>query len=48
MKNPEKSEMTFVAPKTDIVRTMHFILEVTDDGKPSLTRYQRVIVNVIP
>ncbi len=48
MKNYDKIEMTFVAPKTDMVKTMHFILEVTDDGEPSLTRYQRVIVNVIP
>jgi hypothetical protein len=27
---------------------MHFILEVKDKGTPALTRYQRVIVNVIP
>ncbi|GAA1018251.1 hypothetical protein Aple_034560 [Acrocarpospora pleiomorpha] len=26
--------------------TVHLILEVTDDGKPALTRYQRVIVHI--
>ena len=26
--------------------TIHFIAEVTDDGKPPLTRYARVIVTV--
>lgn len=39
---------TFKAPSTDKVKTMHFILEVTDNGQPRLTRYQRVIVNVRP
>jgi len=28
--------------------TMHIILAVTDHGTPRLTRYQRVIVNVVP
>jgi hypothetical protein len=28
--------------------TMHIILAVTDHGKPRLTRYQRVIVTVVP
>lgn len=43
-----KPVATFTAPPTDKVRTMHVILEVTDNGQPSLTRYQRVIVNVVP
>jgi hypothetical protein len=29
-------------------QSTHFILEVTDDGTPALTRYQRVIVNIMP
>ena len=45
---PNQQLITFTAPKTSLAKTMHFILEVTDDGVPSLTRYQRVIVNVIP
>lgn len=28
--------------------TMHIILAVTDHGSPRLTRYQRVIINVVP
>ena len=28
--------------------TVHIICEVTDRGEPPLTRYRRVIVNVIP
>ena len=28
--------------------TMHIILAVTDQGTPPLTRYQRVIVTVVP
>lgn len=27
-------------------QTLHFILEVTDDGSPALTRYQRVVVTI--
>jgi hypothetical protein len=27
--------------------TMHIILAVTDNGIPALTRYKRVIVNVV-
>ena len=48
MEDSEQVAVTFVAPKTDKAKTMHFIVEVTDDGAPSLTRYQRVIVNVLP
>jgi len=29
-------------------QTIHLILEATDDGTPTLTRYQRVIVTVRP
>lgn len=45
----DKAPMTsFIAPQTDKVKTMHIILSVTDKGTPSLTRYQRVIVNIMP
>ncbi len=43
-----KQRVTFTAPRTNKAKTMHFILQVTDNGQPSLTRYQRVIVNVMP
>jgi hypothetical protein len=36
------------APQVDSVQTTHFILKVTDKGTPSLTRYKRVIVTIVP
>ena len=38
----------FVAPIVTRPETAHFILEVTDKGTPALTRYQRVIVTLLP
>jgi hypothetical protein len=35
----------FVVPK-EPGKTLHVILEVTDDGAPPLTRYQRIIVTI--
>ncbi|PHN06809.1 DUF1593 domain-containing protein [Flavilitoribacter nigricans] len=48
IKDEDQSVATFTAPSVDKVKTMHIVLAVTDDGQPSLTRYQRVIVNVLP
>lgn len=36
------------APVVDEPQTVHFILKVTDKGNPPLTRYKRVIVNILP
>jgi hypothetical protein len=36
------------APTVDKPETLHFIVKVTDKGSPPLTRYKRVIVNVVP
>jgi hypothetical protein len=36
------------APVVDKPETAHFILKVTDKGNPPLTRYKRVIVNILP
>lgn len=36
------------APEVDTPQTTHFILKVTDKGTPSLSRYKRVIVTIIP
>ena len=42
-------DASFVVPKNCFKPgTMHFILAVTDNGAPALTRYRRVIVNVAP
>ena len=38
----------FVAPEIDKEETIHFILKVTDKGSPPLSRYKRVIVNLVP
>ncbi|MBN1143491.1 MAG: DUF1593 domain-containing protein [Bacteroidales bacterium] len=37
-----------MAPKVDKPETAHFILKVTDKGNPQLSRYKRVIVNIVP
>ncbi|MGD8777880.1 MAG: DUF1593 domain-containing protein [Ignavibacteria bacterium] len=36
------------APIVEKAETAHFILKVTDKGQPQLSRYKRVIVNIIP
>ena len=36
----------FTAPKKGRMGTMHIIVAVTDHGKPALTRYKRVIVEI--
>lgn len=46
IENADKAKASFIVPKTGRCGTMHIILEVSDNGNPSLTRYQRVIVNV--
>lgn len=40
--------VSFTAPPVDKPETTHFILKVTDKGQPSLTRYKRVIVTILP
>jgi hypothetical protein len=40
--------VSFKAPKVNQLETAHFILKVTDKGKPALSRYQRVIVTIVP
>ncbi|HEY3371916.1 MAG TPA: nucleoside hydrolase-like domain-containing protein [Prolixibacteraceae bacterium] len=37
-----------VAPKVEKKETAHIILKVTDKGKPSLSRYKRIIVTIMP
>ncbi|AYN68404.1 DUF1593 domain-containing protein [Euzebyella marina] len=39
---------TIKAPEVTKPETVHFILKVTDKGSPALSRYKRVIVNIIP
>jgi len=37
-----------IAPEVEKKETAHFILRVTDKGKPPLSRYKRIIVNILP
>lgn len=39
---------TITAPEVETPQTTHFILKVTDKGTPALSRYRRVIVNILP
>lgn len=39
---------TIKAPEVNKPETAHFILKVTDKGTPALSRYKRVIVNIVP
>jgi Protein of unknown function (DUF1593) len=48
LQRPNNKEITFNAPKVSSAKTMHFILEVSDNGIPNLTRYQRVIITILP
>ena len=45
---PKEVKTSFIAPTVKEPETIHIILEVTDDGVPPLTRYQRVIITVLP
>lgn len=51
MEGANTSKLKFqVHPDVKLTKpqSTHFILEVTDGGTPALTRYQRVIVNIMP
>jgi len=48
IKNADKKSASFIAPKVEKAETLHVILRLSDNGKPSLTRYQRVIVSLRP
>jgi hypothetical protein len=46
--NPNSMQADFEAPPVDSVKTIHIILEVTDNGSPKLTSYRRLVVTVDP
>jgi hypothetical protein len=46
--NRKQKVASLTAPNVTQPETMHFILAVTDSGSPVLTRYQRVILTVVP
>ena len=41
-------DLPVTAPVVDQPQTVHFILKVTDKGTPALTRYKRVVVQILP
>jgi hypothetical protein len=41
-------DLPVTAPTVSRPETIHFILQLTDKGTPSLTRYRRVVVTVLP
>ena len=48
IEDKDKPNARFIAPRVSEPETMHVILAVTDAGTPPLTRYQRVIVTIVP
>lgn len=52
IENADEAHAWFTVPAERVMPpgtgTMHFILAVTDEGAPALTRYKQVIVNVEP
>lgn len=38
----------FQAPEVNQKQTIHFILKVTDKGTPPLSRYKRIIIDILP
>lgn len=45
---PDIRHVKLQAPEVSGPETVHIILEVTDKGTPALTRYARVVLNVMP
>ncbi|MCM1982972.1 DUF1593 domain-containing protein, partial [Lyngbya confervoides] len=48
LQNADRPQASFTAPEVQEPETVHVILEVTDQGEPALTRYQRAIVTIQP
>lgn len=48
IEDADKPQARFVIPKSQRLGTMHIIVAVTDNGTPSLTRYERTIIHVKP
>jgi hypothetical protein len=42
------ADLPVTAPKVDAPKVAHFIVRVTDKGSPALSRYQRVVVHIVP
>lgn len=48
IQNKNQKNASITAPTVSKPETIHIVLAITDNGKPSLARYQRVIITVLP
>jgi hypothetical protein len=48
MSGSTSKNASFTAPSVGSSQTVHIILEVTDNGRPNLTSYRRLVVTVEP
>jgi hypothetical protein len=48
IENNKNARLQITAPLVGSPKQLHFVVAVTDDGEPKLTRYQRVILTVNP
>lgn len=48
LENANTQMVSFIAPNVNKQETIHIILEVSDNGNPSLKSYQRFVVTVVP
>ena len=46
--NPRNRTISFIAPYVSRPETIHMIIEATDNGKPRLTAFKRVIITIMP
>ncbi len=46
--NSGRNSVGFVAPKVSEAKTIHLLMEATDQGSPALTSFARVVVTVLP
>lgn len=48
LQNVKNVTLSFIAPQVSKQETIHIILEVTDNGNPSLSSYKRFVLSVSP
>ena len=48
IENPTSEKIRFVVPKSNNQATIHIILEVSDNGEPTLVSYRRISITVAP
>lgn len=46
--SPQEAKSTVTMPQVSEKQVLHYIVAVTDNGQPALTRYQRVVITVNP